>query len=65
MSVTDLVLHLTASVALTAMSSLKISKDCYSKGTTQGPGGESCNDILEEERQRCEEEKGGKNCVLS
>lgn len=64
MFVLDLVLHLTASAALTAMSSLKISKDCYSKGTTQGPG-ESCNDILEEERQRCEEEKGGKNCVLS
>ncbi|XP_011440870.4 uncharacterized protein [Magallana gigas] len=51
------VMALAASAALTAMSSLKISKDCYSKGTTQGPG-ESCNDILEEERQRCEEEKG-------
>ncbi|XP_052695349.1 uncharacterized protein LOC128173734 [Crassostrea angulata] len=51
------IVALAASAALTAMSSLKISKDCYSKGTTQSPG-ESCNDILEEERQRCEEEKG-------
>lgn len=60
----NLVLHLTASAALAAMSSLQISKDCYIKGTTQGPG-ESCNDILEAERQRFEEEKGGKNLVLS
>lgn len=67
-----LVLYFTASAALTAMSSLQISKDCYFKEktqennqkTTQGPE-ELCKDILAAERQRFEEEKEGMNLVLS
>lgn len=70
------VLYFTASAALTAMSSLQISKDCYFKkstqentqkttqGTTQEPE-ESCNDILAVEKQRFEEEKEGMNIVLN
>lgn len=57
------IVALAASAALATMSSLQISKDCNCKRTSQTnvpvtEPGPSCEDLLETERQRCEQEKG-------
>ncbi|XP_052684295.1 uncharacterized protein LOC128164489 [Crassostrea angulata] len=58
------IVALAASAALAAMSSSKISKDCNCKNTTPEPvtepvtePGPLCEVLLEEERQRCGQEK--------